>query len=89
MSVAEEIESNLAAKHPVNHDAVRQHERHAPAGHDGHVLPAGTLDNIRLFALADTVEEAGCSDMELLNRLRRPGLHPRGCWAVGLILGKE
>jgi hypothetical protein len=43
----------------------------------------------RLPALADALEEAGCSDAELLGHLREPGPHVRGCWAVDLLLGKE
>jgi hypothetical protein len=43
----------------------------------------------RLPVLADALEDAGCSDAELLGHLRGPGPHARGCWAVDLILGKE
>jgi hypothetical protein len=43
----------------------------------------------RLPVLADALEDAGCSDPELLGHLRGPGPHARGCWAVDLILGKE
>jgi hypothetical protein len=43
----------------------------------------------RLPVLGDALEEAGCSDRELLGHLRGPGPHVRGCWAVDLILGKE
>jgi hypothetical protein len=43
----------------------------------------------RLPILADAVEEAGCSDPDLLGHLRGPGSHVRGCWAVDLILGRE
>ena len=39
--------------------------------------------------LADALEEAGCSDDELLGHLRGPGPHVRGCWALDLILGKQ
>ena len=43
----------------------------------------------RLPILADAVEEAGCSDADLLGHLRGPVPHVRGCWAVDLILGRE
>jgi hypothetical protein len=43
----------------------------------------------RLPVLADALEDAGCSDPDLLGHLRGPGPHVRGCWAVDLILGKE
>jgi hypothetical protein len=39
--------------------------------------------------LADAIEEAGCTDPELLGHLRGPGPHVRGCWAVDLILSKD
>jgi hypothetical protein len=39
--------------------------------------------------LADTLEEAGCSDASLLDHLRQPGLHVRGCFAVDLLIVKE
>lgn len=43
----------------------------------------------RLPVLADALEEAGCTDAELLNHCRQPGPHIRGCWAVDLLLGKQ
>jgi hypothetical protein len=39
--------------------------------------------------LADALEDAGCTDAELLGHLRGPGPHVRGCWALDLVLGKE
>jgi hypothetical protein len=52
-------------------------------------LPAGRLDNSRLWVLADALEEAGCLEAGLLSHLRSPGPHVRGCWAVDLVLGKS
>jgi hypothetical protein len=43
----------------------------------------------RLPILADALEDAGCSDPEVLAHCRQPGEHARGCWAVDLLLGKE
>ena len=43
----------------------------------------------RLSVLSDALEEAGCTDAELLSHLRSPGPHERGCWALDLVLGKE
>jgi hypothetical protein len=40
-------------------------------------------------ALANALEDAGCTDAELLGHLRGPGPHVRGCWALDLVLGKE
>jgi hypothetical protein len=42
----------------------------------------------RLPALADVLEEAGCTDAELLAHLRSPGPHVRGCFALDAVLGK-
>jgi len=39
--------------------------------------------------LADALEEAGCDNHEILDHLRSPGPHVRGCRAVDLILGKN
>jgi hypothetical protein len=43
----------------------------------------------RMGVLADALEEAGCSDGEILDHLRAAGPHVRGCWAVDLLLGKQ
>jgi len=43
----------------------------------------------RLPLLADALEDAGCTDAELLGHLRGPGPHVRGCWALDLVLGKS
>jgi hypothetical protein len=42
----------------------------------------------RMPILADALEDAGCADADILNHLRQPGGHVRGCWAVDHILGK-
>jgi hypothetical protein len=39
--------------------------------------------------LADALEEAGCTDADILGHLRGPGPHVRGCWPVDLCLGKS
>lgn len=42
----------------------------------------------RLPVLADALEDAGCTNADLLGHLRDPALtHVRGCWAVDLLLG--
>jgi hypothetical protein len=43
----------------------------------------------RLPILADALEEAGCTDADILAHCRGPGPHVRGCWVVDLLLGKE
>jgi hypothetical protein len=39
--------------------------------------------------LADALEEAGCTDAAILDHLRSPGPHVRGCWALDLALVKK
>src|SRR5262249_12456952 len=39
--------------------------------------------------LADALEEAGCTDADILSHCRGPGPHVRGCWVVDLLLGKS
>lgn len=43
----------------------------------------------RLPILADALEDAGCTNAEILSHCRGPGPHGRGCWVVDMILGKE
>jgi hypothetical protein len=42
----------------------------------------------RMPVLGDALEEAGCTDEEILAHCRSPTDHARGCWVVDLILGK-
>jgi hypothetical protein len=42
-----------------------------------------------LPVLADALEEAGCTNPDLLSHCRTGGAHVRGCWAVDLVLGKS
>jgi hypothetical protein len=41
-----------------------------------------------LPVLGDCLEEAGCTDPEVLEHCRSGGDHVRGCWAVDLVLGR-
>jgi hypothetical protein len=52
-------------------------------------MPEGTLDPARLAILADALEEAGCTNQDILCHCRSGGEHVRGCWVVDLVLGKE
>jgi hypothetical protein len=61
----------------------------ARAASDERQLPAGTLDPARLGVVADALEEAGCADAGLLDHLRSPGPHVRGCFAVDLLLDRQ
>jgi hypothetical protein len=60
----------------------------ATAAYEDRALPSGELDAPLLAVLADALEDAGCTDADLLGHLRGPGPHVRGCWALDLILGK-
>src|SRR2546429_581311 len=57
------------------------------AASDDRVLPGGHLEAARLAVLADALEEAG-ADAALLDHLRGPGPHVRGCWCVDLLSGR-
>jgi hypothetical protein len=63
--------------------------RLAQAAYEERHMPEGTLDNTRLAVLADALEEAGCTETDILSHLRGHGLHVRGCWPVDLCLGKS
>jgi hypothetical protein len=43
----------------------------------------------RIPILADALEDAGCTNQDILNHCRGGGEHVRGCWVVDLLLGKE
>jgi hypothetical protein len=57
--------------------------------YDERQLPEGTLDNTRLAVLADALEEAGCTNADILDHCRQSGEHYRGCWVVDLMLGRD
>ncbi len=61
----------------------------ARAAYEERRLPDGMFVPARLAALADALEDAGCTDADLLGHLRGPGSHVRGCWAVDLVVGKS
>jgi hypothetical protein len=60
----------------------------AQAAYNERTLPSGELDRGRLTVLADALEDAGCTVAALLDHLRGPGTHVRGCWAIDHLLGK-
>jgi hypothetical protein len=39
--------------------------------------------------LADALEDAGCTNTNILDHCRQPSEHVRGCWVVDLLLGKR
>ena len=61
----------------------------AKAAYAERILPSGELDRARLAVLADALEEAGCTDPSILEHLRGPGPHVRGCSVIDLVLAKE
>jgi hypothetical protein len=63
--------------------------QHAAAASAEGFLPDGHLDHTRLAVLADALQEAVCTDAELLGHLREPGPHDRGCWVVDLLLRRS
>jgi hypothetical protein len=63
-------------------------------GRDGLlVLMARRMYDSRDFTdmriLADVLEEAGCTDEQVLGHVRGPGPHVRGCWFLDVLLGKS
>ena len=63
--------------------------RLAAAIYEERVLPQGTLAWNRLAILADALEEAGCTDNDILAHLRIPGPHVRGCYVIDLLLNRK
>jgi hypothetical protein len=69
-------------------------ERGWLSGHDG-VVPkvAQAIYDERRFCdlpvLADTLEETGCDNPDVLGHCRGTGEHYRGCWVVDLLLGRS
>jgi len=43
----------------------------------------------RLPILGDALEDAGCTNRDILDHCRGPGPHVRGCWVVDLVLDKK
>jgi hypothetical protein len=39
--------------------------------------------------LADALEEAGCTNQDILDHCRQPDEHVRGCWVIDALLGKS
>jgi hypothetical protein len=63
--------------------------RLAQAAYKERRLPEGNLIPAHLALVADALEDAGCTDADLLGHLRGPGPHVRGCWALDLVLSKS
>jgi hypothetical protein len=63
--------------------------RLAEAAYEQRSLPEGTLDPARFAVLADALEEAGCTEQEILGHMRGQKGHWRGCWVLDLLLRKS
>jgi hypothetical protein len=61
----------------------------ATAIYEERSFAAGTFDLTCLAVLADALEDAGYDDVALLDHLRGPALHVRGCWAIDHLTGRE
>ena len=59
---------------------------------DVRLLATGIYDDKafdRMPILADALQDAGCTNDDILSHCRSEGPHVRGCWVVDLLLGKE
>jgi hypothetical protein len=63
-------------------------QRLSAAAYKARTTPYGHLSETGVKLLADALEDAGCTDADLLGHLRGPGPHVRGCWALDLVLAK-
>jgi hypothetical protein len=61
----------------------------AEAAYQDRQMPLGHLHPDRLAVLSYALEGAGCTDDALLEHLRSPGPHVRGCWATDIALAKK
>jgi hypothetical protein len=43
----------------------------------------------RMPILADALEDAGCTNTDILNHCRQPGVHVRGCWVLDTVLARR
>ena len=59
----------------------------ASAAYEERKMPTGILH--RLTAIANALEDAGCTDVDILGHLREKGPHVRGCWVVDTLLDKS
>jgi hypothetical protein len=60
--------------------------RLAQAAYQERQMPSGRLDTVRLLVLADALEEAGCTDAQILGHLRSGGQHVLGCFVLDILL---
>ena len=68
--------------------------RFNPAWLTAHVvaIAQGSYDDRafeRIPILGGALEDAGCTNGDILDHCRQPGEHVRGCWVVDFLLGKS
>jgi hypothetical protein len=91
----DEEDSDVSSLHPcVLGQVVYQADRIDPGWRTGEVMRlAGQArkkaDPGILPVLADALEDAGCTDVDILNHCRMPGKHRKGCWVVELLTASE
>jgi len=61
----------------------------AAAIYEERQLPSGRLDSSLVAVLADALEDAGCTDADMLEHCRRKGEHYRGCHVVDAVLQRR
>jgi hypothetical protein len=62
-----------------------KHDRGTVVGMARAILDEGRFNELPI--LADALEDAGCTDEQILRHCRQPGQHGRGCWVLDLLLG--
>jgi hypothetical protein len=63
--------------------------KQAEVAYEERELPSERLDFTRLAILADALEDAGCSEPDVLAHCRGSDPHVRGCWVADLVVGKH
>ncbi len=55
--------------------------------HARRIYQEGSFEELPI--LADALEEAGCTNSDILDHCRGPGQHVRGCWVLDLLTGRK
>jgi len=61
----------------------------ARAASNERLRSSGELDAQRLQVLADALEDAGCTNGDVLGHLRAPGMHVPGCFVVDVLTRRK
>jgi hypothetical protein len=60
----------------------------APDGREASAKPDAPRDFSALPVLTDALQDTGCDSADILDHCRSNDTHVRGCWLLGLALGK-